>query len=156
MPDCNKAAQNRILPEQAPSQKTKNLKSGDVAAIQALPKYTHKKGKTQKLIQFLIIIQSESNPRQSSRKRTAKQMAAGTVAAGRVTHVNNAQQLEKNVINAPRLSIFKEYATVKKSESHLKLDASRSTPVLQKVLLAYRKLISSKQDFNPVEVRKTF
>ncbi len=63
-------------------------------------------------------------------------MVAGTVAAERATHVNNARRMEKSVTNAPRSVLSKEYATPIKVESHLKLDASHSTLLLRIVLPA--------------------
>ena len=107
-----------------------------------------------KLIPTLLITQPETNHLQASRKRTTSQMVAGIVAAECATHVNNARRMERSVTNVPRLVISENYATPRKVRSHLKLDASHSTLVLQSRLPALKKRISSKLEFNPVEVRK--
>jgi hypothetical protein len=67
---------------------------------------------------------------------TSNQKDAGIVAVKPATHVNYAQQTEKNAVNARRLVILQEYAAQRRAQNRLKPDASHSTQILQLVLQA--------------------
>ena len=90
------------------------------------------------------------------KKMTTDSKDAGTVAAKHATHVIDAQQMERSATSARKLVISLKYAAPRRVKSNLKSDASHLDPIFQLTLQALKKLISSKQEFNQVEVRKKF
>jgi uncharacterized protein YgiM (DUF1202 family) len=122
---------------EAACQQLSILKSGDVASIQALPKSTYKKPKTQK--------QPNSNydHHPAKNKQFLKQPNEDSKSDGcwncgnQTSHPSQQRPANrKECSKCTNIGYLKKYVIPKRAKSRLKLDASRLTPILQLVLLA--------------------